>query len=59
MLQISKIITRSHVIYHIWWVLVVKTPKFHLNAYNFWQNYSNLIKLAFLDSSRQDLSNDL
>ena len=33
-------------------------PKFHLNAHNVWQNYSNLITLTFLDSSRQDLSND-
>ena len=26
---------------------MVKTPKFHLNAHKFRQNYSNLVKLAF------------
>ena len=36
-----------------------KNAKCHLNAHNFWQNYSNLIKLAFLDSSHQGLSNDI
>ena len=38
---------------------MVKMPKFHLNAHNFGENYSNLIKLAFLDSSRQDFLNDI
>ena len=32
---------------YIWWVIVVNTPKFHLNAHNVWQNYSNLIKRTF------------
>ena len=34
-------------------------PKFHLNAHNVWENYSNLIKLTFFDSSPQDLLNDI
>ena len=38
---------------------MVKTPKFQLNAHNFLQNHSNLIKRVFLDSSSQDLSNDI
>ena len=38
---------------------MIRMPKFHLNAHNFGQNRSNLIKLTFLDSSRQDLSNDI
>ena len=33
-------------------------PKFHLNAHNFLVNCLNSIKIAFLDSSRQNLSTD-
>ena len=38
---------------------MVKMIKFHLNAHNFTQNHSNLIKRIFLNSSHKDLSNDI
>ena len=41
---------------YIWWVVMVKHD---INAHNIWHSELNPIKVIFLDSSHQNLSNDI